>query len=355
MRSVFHVLPWRDFDVCQIWSDNTARIMRDLKDLPWERALPENISDCSRFEAEQGSGSLALTRAPLPQCVAGVSRPTTRTLVPSHGCFYISAMKSKNFRRGVWLGALVMALAAPLYGQADLRFDPTSAVRTRAELADLLASYELVLSSPAYSEAIKQETSLLANRIRDRLTNGDFKLGDAVVLRVEGEPSLPATVPVLSGASGPILSLPVFGEVPLHGVLRSEVEARITESLSQFIRDPVVQAEGLMRISVQGSVGTPGFFTVAADMLVSEVLMAAGGPAQDADLDDITIGRGSELLMAGEEMREALRLGRTLDQLNLQAGDELVVGADTGGGWGSLGVIIGTVSSVVLILTRIRR
>ena len=289
------------------------------------------------------------------QCVAGVSRLPPRTLDRSYGCFYIYAMKSKHFRRGA-LGAFVLALAlaAPVYGQADLRSDPTSAVRTRAELADLVASYELVLSSPAYSDAIKQETRLLADRIRDRLTNGDFKRGDGVALRVEGEPSLPATVPVLSGASGPILSLPVFGEVPLHGVLRSEVEARITESLSQFIRDPVVQAEGLMRISVQGSVGTPGFFTVAADMLISEVLMAAGGPAQGADLDDITIGRGSELLMAGEEMREALRLGRTLDQLNLQAGDELVVGAATAGGaWGTLGVILGTVTSVVLIFRRI--
>jgi len=209
----------------------------------------------------------------------------------------------------------------------------------------LLQEYEQALASPAYSEGVKRSIRADADVIRGRLTNGDFRVGDRIVLSVQGEPNLPDTVPV---ESGPMIALPLFGEVSLAGVLRSEISARLTQELSRFIRDPIVRANGLMRLSVQGAVGQPCFCTMPAETLLGEALMLAGGPSSQADMEGIRIERGTRVLLEGEALQEAIRQGLTLDQLNLQAGDQLLVPlqAQNLGFWRNVGFITGVIASV---------
>jgi polysaccharide export outer membrane protein len=242
--------------------------------------------------------------------------------------------------------------ANSLDAQSPPDLDPGRTVRSRADLEDLLQYYEDALLSPAYSDEVKASLNIEASRIRERLTRGDFKLGDRIVLFVQGEPNLPDTVPV---QPGPMISLPLFGEISLEGVLRSEVEDHVTEALSVFLRDPVVRAEGLVRVSVQGAVARPGFYLVPADVLLSETIMVAGGPTQDANLESLRVERGIEVLFEGEELQEALRQGLSLDQMNMQAGDQLVVPQSTGGFWTRAGVIVGLVASVTLIVVQLSR
>ena len=244
-----------------------------------------------------------------------------------------------------------LLLGAEARAQVSIEADPGSAVQTRAELEQLLELYEQVLASPAYSERVKESTRQRAQRITERLTLGDFRLGDQVVLSVRGEPDLPDTVSV---QSGPRIALPLFGDISLAGVLRSEVEGHITEALAQFIRDPVVQAQGLMRLSVQGAVTQPGFYVVPADMLVSQTLMIAGGTTPTSDIDDLRIERGSQIVMEGAELQEAVRQGLTLDQLNLQAGDQVFVPTQPAGGFlTNFGLIVGVLTSVTFVILQL--
>ena len=250
----------------------------------------------------------------------------------------------------------ILALAPALRAQALPTASSGGSTRSRSDLETLLVEYQQLVQSPAYSEDLKREARSRVDQIRERLEEGDFRLGDAVVLFVENEPNIPDTISVRSSPEGPVITLPVFGEIALRGVLRSELEAQVAETLSRFIRDPVVRAEGLMRLSVQGAVGQPGFYVVPANMLVSQALMAAGGPAQNADLEDLRIERGSDVLLEGSVLQEELRLGATLDQLNLQAGDQLVLPADTDGFIGplNLGAVVGLVSTITFIILRTR-
>lgn len=263
--------------------------------------------------------------------------------------FYLTVMTSRLF--GIGFALLSVCVPAMADAQTDFDANPGSAVRTRAELEELLDAYQRVLESPAYSNSVKESTRVKAERIRERLEFGDFALGDRIALSVLGEPELPDTVTV---QAGPRIVLPPFGDIPLGGVLRSEVEAHLTEALGQYIRDPDVTARALMRLSVQGAVGAPGFYVVPAEMLLSEVIMVAGGPGQGTDLDGIEIERGEEVVLGDEAAREAIRQGMSLDQLNLQAGDEVVVPEDSGGIWGRLGLIGGAVSTAAFILFRLQ-
>ncbi len=223
---------------------------------------------------------------------------------------------------------------------------------SRADLTKLLQQYQAALESPAYSGRIKDEIRSAAQRVQDRLQNGDFQPGDRVVLSVQGQPNLPDSVAV---EPGPKITLPLFGDISLKGVLRSEITDYLTEELGKMIRDPVVHARGLMRLSVQGAVGRPGYYVVPTDILVSEAIMNAGGPSSSADLKDLRIERGTKVIYQGQELQTAMRSGRTLDQLSLQAGDQIVLPAQTKSIWGSVaryGIII---ASTLLLGVRIGR
>jgi polysaccharide export outer membrane protein len=253
-------------------------------------------------------------------------------------------------RTRVLLACLAGALlATPLAAQVQPNADPGSSVRTRADLERLLREYEQALASPAYSESVKRSIRADAEAVRGRLTNGDFRVGDRIVLSVQGEPDIPDTLAV---EPGPVVALPLFGEVSLDGVLRSEITAHLTQALSRFIRDPVVRANGLMRLSVQGAVGQPGFYTMPAEMLLGEALMVAGGPSPQADMEDMRIQRGTSSLLEGDALQEAIRQGLTLDQLNLQAGDQIVVPQETStGGWlQTLGIVAGVAASIGTVI-----
>ena len=87
-----------------------------------------------------------------------------------------------------------------------------------------------------------------------------------------------------------------------------------------------MHATPLVRIAVLGQVGRPGFYTVPSDVLLSDVVMRAGGPTGNADLNRTVVKRGGEEVISKEAVASALTAGMTIDQLHLAPGDELVVG-----------------------------
>lgn len=243
-----------------------------------------------------------------------------------------------------------LASTLPVAGQDPPDTDPGRPERTRADLEGLLQYYDEVLESPAYSDNVKERVRRDAEQVRTRLQQGDFRLGDRIALYVEGEPELPDTVAV---QAGPSLALPLFGDISLRGVLRSEIETHLTEELGRFIRDPTVRAKGLMRVSVQGAVGAPGFYVIPADMLVGETLMVAGGPAANANLNELRVERGGERVLGGQELQEAMQQGLTLDQLNLQAGDQFVMPERGQGFFNNIGVIAGLITTLSFAIFQI--
>jgi hypothetical protein len=89
-------------------------------------------------------------------------------------------------------------------------------------------------------------------------------------------------------------------------------------------------------------------------MLLTEAIMIAGGPTQTSNLDGMRIERGVEVMMEGDDVQEALRRGFSLDQLNMQAGDQLLLPQSSPGGFlTNIGVIVGLVASVTLIIIQV--
>lgn len=230
----------------------------------------------------------------------------------------------KRTTRRLALAVLVATLASalPAWSQAQPGWDAGQLQMSRSELMELQARLEQAGESKAYSKDLRERARAQADLVARRLTEGDFQVGDQVALLVEGEEQLAGTFAVSPGLA---LTLPLIGDVPLRGVLRSELQAHMTKHLSQFIRNPVVHTRSLIRISITGEIGKPGFYVMPSESLVTDALMQAGGPASTADLSNIEIERGGTAIWGGRPLQDAITQGRTLDQLSLQAGDRIVL------------------------------
>ncbi|HEY7683418.1 MAG TPA: SLBB domain-containing protein [Gemmatimonadales bacterium] len=194
---------------------------------------------------------------------------------------------------------------------------------SREELEAALTEADRIAGSEGYSGAFRESKQREAAQIRERLQEGDFQVGDQIQVSVFGEAS---TSGLQTVGPGRLLSLAGLPDIPLRGVLRSEIEPYLGEQVGRYIRDAQVKARPMIRLSLIGGVIKPGFYQIDADMMLSDAIMMAGGISTTAEFKRSVIHRGDERLIAGENFNKALADGRSLDQLNLRAGDVIEVG-----------------------------
>ena len=176
-----------------------------------------------------------------------------------------------------------------------------------------------------------------------------FQVGDRILLKVEGDSALSDTFTVVAG---PALRLPDVGEISLQGVPRSEIEAHLTRELGRFLKDPVVEARALIRVSVLGEVMRPGYYALPVDLVLADALMVAGGATTDARVDQLRILRGNSSLWGGDDLQTQIAHGATLEQLGLRAGDRIQVPRgqhDPEAKWRIAGIIVATAVTVIAV------
>ena len=235
------------------------------------------------------------------------------------------------------IGAALLTMGAGLSAGAQ-GYEAMQPMATRADLTALADRLS------RGSESDRNKASVLRTRLRE----GDFQPGDRIGLVIDGAVTQSDTIPVVAGSK---ILLKDIGEVSVAGVLRSELQAHLTKELSRYIKEVRVRATPLVRLSVLGPVGKPGFFYMPSDIPLSEAIMRAGGPSGNANLNKTVIKRNSAELYDSRNTRTALNEGLTLDQLSLRDGDSIEVGEKSGSNWTKLASIIGVVTSLVFAIS----
>jgi polysaccharide biosynthesis/export protein len=225
---------------------------------------------------------------------------------------------------------------------------------TRQTLAARAEGLERAVQSTSLPKDLRADAVQEAAIIRRRLAEGDFQVGDRILLTVEGEKELSDTFTV---GPGRFLTLPLIGEVPLAGVLRSELQPYLSRRLAANLRDPEIRARAFVRLSIQGAVARPGYYGIPAEALLSDALMAAGGTTQDADMRKLRIERAGKPIWQGKALQQVIAAGRTLDDAGLVAGDQYVVprrgGSSVGEVLRAMGYLL-TIPVTIYTLTKIR-
>lgn len=197
-----------------------------------------------------------------------------------------------------------------------------AASATRADLESLTKDLQRVASDSSTTPKSRQEYERQVRKLSIRLREGDFQVGDQIKLEIRGDTTLRGTFVVQRGL---VLVLPNLPDIKLQGVLRSELHSRVVSEVSEYLRNPAVIVTPLLQVSVGGEVRMPGFYRVAADTPLSDVLMQAGGPTPAANLSGIAVHHAGEEVLPPRAVSDALASGSTLDQLGLRAGDEIVI------------------------------
>ena len=193
--------------------------------------------------------------------------------------------------------------------------------------------------------SVQRQKRAEADALRARLRDGDFRVGDRIVVSVQNDSALSDTFTVTPGRT---LRMPDLPELSLQGLLRAELQEYLTRHIGRYVRDPVVEARPLIRIGLLGEVDRPGFYFVTAEGLVPDALMLAGGPTREADLTKTTVRRGMSVIWERAQFRDALTEGITLDQLGLRSGDEIIIGEKRRSRWDNVLRTAGVVSGIVL-------
>ena len=194
--------------------------------------------------------------------------------------------------------------------------------------------------------------------LKQRLEHGDFQDGDRILFKVLGNTGLPTgflglTSDTLIVRAGRKIELPRLADLSLDGVLRSELNQRLTEHVAQYIKEASVRSVPLVRLAILGAIGRPGYLYTSADAPLSDVLMQAGGPGGNADMKGVTIRRGDDIIWNAQDTQAALADGMSVDRLHLRAGDEVYIPEQSHFPW--LTVFTVGLSSVALLLNLLRR
>lgn len=250
-------------------------------------------------------------------------------------------------------------LAVPVSGQANtgtadsLFYRLASAQRakvTRAELERSLAEIETVLASSGYSAELRARKQAEAAIIRQRLASGDIRPGDVILLAVVDAAAISRAYQVSVDTT---VFIPTAGEVKLAGLLRSEVEEYLRKELDRYYVDPVVRADAQIRLGIFGGVNKQSFFITSTTAILPDVIMTnGGGPAGNYQQEKSEIRRKNEVIVDREAFVAAIREGRSLDELGLQSGDEIHIGAKRSGRLPILAAL-STVASLSYLIIRI--
>jgi len=224
-----------------------------------------------------------------------------------------------------------------------------SGTQAQGKSAALLMSRAELTSAAerAAASASDPRSSMIAASLRQRLRDGDFQVGDRLVVSyITDVPHLDTLVV----RSGRVVELPGKITVSLDGVLRSEVEARVSAELLKYVKAEQIEVMPLMRVGVLGDVAHPGFFAFASDLPLTDAIMGAGGPTATSDLDRSIVRRGTVVFKSADETRTAIARGLTLDQFGLTAGDELVVGQRPGSRSSAILGLIGGIGGLLTLV-----
>lgn len=159
--------------------------------------------------------------------------------------------------------------------------------------------------------------------------------GDELEIYVWGEERLQREIRVLPDGT---MAMPLIGQLTVQGLLPEQVQDAISKRLASQYRGTVpqvtvsVKSPSGLQFSIVGKVKSPGSFTPGRYVNLLEAISLAGGPAEFANLDNISIVRknGNAVTSIRARLSNVLRNGVPADAKGdliprIESGDTIIV------------------------------
>lgn len=237
----------------------------------------------------------------------------------------MTQLRSVPIRR--WASLLLaqglIATALPAQAGLSLLDNAMRASGTRGELVTLADSLDRVIQAMAPSDRRRAATIADRDVQLQRLQAGDLRVGDRLLVKYSADFTRTDTVTVSPTLGVTIAGLP---EIPVRGVLFSELEAYLQGQIDRYVRNARITAAPLMSIGVLGSVSRPGYYLLPHTATITDALMASGGPIAEADASGVRLQHGGRDRWSRNQMIAAMQSQLSLTTLGATDGDVLIVG-----------------------------
>lgn len=211
-------------------------------------------------------------------------------------------------------------------------------------------------ADPAEAKSPPDEHYLYLDKIF-RAFNDNYRLGpgDEIAVRVKGQPahSLERTKVSPTGT----IYHELVGEVSVVGLTTNQVTERLTNDLSEYLKNPQVSVQlveaASAKISVFGEVHRPGVVIMSRPMRLLDAISEAGGFSDTGKKSSVEVIRqhpnGYRVPMRIDVKKYLAGKGSPESNIQLQAGDLVVVHGNTRKALGAIGAFAGLGSLVTII------
>lgn len=217
----------------------------------------------------------------------------------------------QSFENLARIGGRASALAIAMFAVSASPVWAQAAQPAQNQSSQLPAQVQPVPAPPPRAVAGEPTPAVSSYRIN---------AGDELEIYVWGEERLQRQMKVLPDGT---IAFPLVGQLRVAGQLPQDVERQVSERLRPQYRGevPVVtvtvrQAAG-MRFSVIGKVNSPGVFDTSRYINILEAIGQAGGPAEFANMDGISVIReeGGAMKSYPVRLSQLFRAGISENQL----------------------------------------
>jgi protein involved in polysaccharide export with SLBB domain len=180
----------------------------------------------------------------------------------------------------------------------------------------------------------RTESQAEVDLLTRRLAEGDLLIGDQLVITIVSDSGV--QVDTATVRDGMLVAFAGLPDLNLARTLQAEIAPRLQAHSDRFFRNRTVRVVIPVRVAVLGEVARPGFYSLAADRPVSELIMLAGGPSSVADLNRVVVRRNGRTVLGAAAWERAQQAGITIGALGLRPGDEIAIGRRRQVNWAQL-------------------
>lgn len=170
-----------------------------------------------------------------------------------------------------------------------------------------------------------------------RLAEGDLHVGDQLVITIVSDSGV--QVDTATVRDGMLVAFAGLPDLELARTLQAEIAPRLQAHSDRYFRNRTVRVVIPVRLAVLGQVASPGFYSIAADRPVSELIMLAGGPLPTGDLTKVVVRRNGRQVLSAAAWERAQQAGVTVGALGLRPGDEILIGRRRQVNWAQISQI----------------
>lgn len=119
------------------------------------------------------------------------------------------------------------------------------------------------------------------------------------------------------------IQFPYIGRVQIVDRDFAEVRSEIIEKYSKLYRNPEINVQSLIRISILGEVGNPGVYYLTGYETISDLLALAGGESSDSKIENTFILRNNTQMKV--DLESFLMGENNIQDIGLESGDKVYV------------------------------